>query len=340
MLAPSVRPPQARPRPALAQTPITRPTHARVSETPAAGGHAADFRPAADRLGRRDGGPDQPLVPPGVHQPGHRSRALRVGRGLARRLLPRREDRVHRQPDRAEGRRVRCWRRTAGCRCRCSARRPPRRSARPRTSTRRSRCTPSSSRSIPGTGPIEVRGRVDGRRLSLDVKTPSGTRSEVRELDGAAGAVAEHVAAPRQRRPGARRQVPVDRVRSGDAAQLEGQRRGRPARAGARRRRRAAPGVPRRDGVRRPEDLVVDHRHRRGRARGEPARADHRARVGRQRAGDGGVAADAGGPAAGGRRRAADADADRRAARRPPDAHSARRRRSVARSISTAARSV
>jgi len=35
----------------------------------------------------------------------------------------------------------------------------------------------------PGTGPIEVRGRIDGRRLSLDVKTPSGIRSEVRELD-------------------------------------------------------------------------------------------------------------------------------------------------------------
>ena len=35
----------------------------------------------------------------------------------------------------------------------------------------------------PGTGPIEVRGRIDGRRLSLDVKTPSGTRSEVRELE-------------------------------------------------------------------------------------------------------------------------------------------------------------
>ena len=35
----------------------------------------------------------------------------------------------------------------------------------------------------PGTGPVEVRGRIDGRRLSLDVKTPSGTRSEVRELD-------------------------------------------------------------------------------------------------------------------------------------------------------------
>src|SRR3954469_9450048 len=35
----------------------------------------------------------------------------------------------------------------------------------------------------PGTGPIEVRGKIDGRRLSLDVKTTAGTRSEVRELD-------------------------------------------------------------------------------------------------------------------------------------------------------------
>ena len=35
----------------------------------------------------------------------------------------------------------------------------------------------------PGTGPIEVRGRVNGRSLTLDVRTPSGTRSEQRELD-------------------------------------------------------------------------------------------------------------------------------------------------------------
>ena len=35
----------------------------------------------------------------------------------------------------------------------------------------------------PGTGPVEVNGRLDGKRLSLDVKTPGGTRSEVRELD-------------------------------------------------------------------------------------------------------------------------------------------------------------
>jgi hypothetical protein len=35
----------------------------------------------------------------------------------------------------------------------------------------------------PGTGPIEVRGHVDGRRLTLEVKTPSGSRTDVRELD-------------------------------------------------------------------------------------------------------------------------------------------------------------
>src|SRR5206468_9933827 len=35
----------------------------------------------------------------------------------------------------------------------------------------------------PGTGPIEVRGRNDDTRLSLEVKTPSGTRTEVRVLE-------------------------------------------------------------------------------------------------------------------------------------------------------------
>jgi len=34
----------------------------------------------------------------------------------------------------------------------------------------------------PGTGPIEIGGTVDGRRLQLTVKTPSGTRTETREL--------------------------------------------------------------------------------------------------------------------------------------------------------------
>jgi transglutaminase-like putative cysteine protease len=35
----------------------------------------------------------------------------------------------------------------------------------------------------PGTGAVEVRGRLAGRRLTLEVKTPSGTRSEERVLD-------------------------------------------------------------------------------------------------------------------------------------------------------------
>jgi transglutaminase-like putative cysteine protease len=34
----------------------------------------------------------------------------------------------------------------------------------------------------PGTGPTEVRGTLDGRKLSLEVVTPSGRRSETREL--------------------------------------------------------------------------------------------------------------------------------------------------------------
>jgi hypothetical protein len=34
----------------------------------------------------------------------------------------------------------------------------------------------------PGTGPIQVEGTLDGRRLQLTVKTPTGTRSETREL--------------------------------------------------------------------------------------------------------------------------------------------------------------
>jgi transglutaminase superfamily protein len=34
----------------------------------------------------------------------------------------------------------------------------------------------------PGTGALEIHGRLDGRRLSLEIKTESGTRTEVREL--------------------------------------------------------------------------------------------------------------------------------------------------------------
>jgi len=34
----------------------------------------------------------------------------------------------------------------------------------------------------PGTGPVAVRGQVAGRHLALSVTTPSGTRTEDREL--------------------------------------------------------------------------------------------------------------------------------------------------------------
>jgi hypothetical protein len=34
----------------------------------------------------------------------------------------------------------------------------------------------------PGTGPIQIRGQVDGTQLRLSVTSPSGTRSEVRQI--------------------------------------------------------------------------------------------------------------------------------------------------------------
>jgi Transglutaminase-like superfamily len=34
----------------------------------------------------------------------------------------------------------------------------------------------------PGTGPLEVRGRLDGKKLTLEIKTAAGTRTDVREL--------------------------------------------------------------------------------------------------------------------------------------------------------------
>src|SRR3954468_4655449 len=35
----------------------------------------------------------------------------------------------------------------------------------------------------PGPAPAQARGRIDGRRLSLDIPTPSGTRRDMRELE-------------------------------------------------------------------------------------------------------------------------------------------------------------
>ena len=117
-------------------------------------------------------------------------------RDVARRVLPRREDRLHRQPDRADRRRVRArGRRPAAD---VAARRDDRRhaSARPLTSTRASRCASFEFSLDPGTGPIEVRG-TDRRAAAstLDVTTAGRHAHRRARADRAAGAVAEPVAA-------------------------------------------------------------------------------------------------------------------------------------------------
>ena len=142
--------------------------------------------PFCDRfpsLGASDGRPGESVLSPGLSQSGHRPRALRVDRAVARRLLPRREDRVHRQPDDRRPTTASSCRRTGGCRCRCSARRRRRASARPRASIARSRCGRSSSRSIPAPGPSRCAVGSTGRRLTLDVDDRRPARApKMREL--------------------------------------------------------------------------------------------------------------------------------------------------------------
>ena len=52
----------------------------------------------------------------------------------------------------------------------------------------------------PGTGPLTITGRLDGLRLTLDIQTAAGTRTEVRDARRAAGADAEPRPAAGQRR--------------------------------------------------------------------------------------------------------------------------------------------
>ena len=180
-----------------------------------------------------------------------------------------------------------------------------------------------------GTGPVEVRGRVNGRLLVLDVVTASGTRTEEREL-----AEPPMLTLNLSRRlanggltSGA--QARVDRVRSGDPAQRTGGRRRRAARARARR-QHVDSGVPDRPGVRRPAHDLVDDRHRRGDPRGEPTRPDLRQGVGRSGAGHGGAEAGTDRPAASRGGRAGDERPHRRSPRRPPAATATGGRRSLA----------
>src|SRR3954447_5872568 len=178
----------------------------------------------------------------------------------------------------------------------------------------------------PGTGPVQVHGRIDGRRLSLDITTPSGTRRDVRELEEAP-ALSQNISrrlANGRLKTGARYQWMVF-----DPATLRNSRVN--VEVGRRELVRGAGATPlpafrvemEFAGLK-TSSWITDTGEV---VREESARTDHRARVRRQRPRDGGVAADAGRSAAGGCGRPADGDASPGAARRAADAHSSRRRR-------------
>ena len=74
----------------------------------------------------------------------------------------------------------------------------------------------------PGTGPLTVRGRLEGLRLSLDIISASGTRSETRDLSRTAGPDAESRTPARDRRPGGGRPPRMDGLRPGDHEERAG----------------------------------------------------------------------------------------------------------------------
>ena len=86
----------------------------------------------------------------------------------------------------------------------------------------------------PGTGPIEVRGQLNGTRLTLAVTIGRQDADRGARADGAAGPVAQPVAAPRERRPRDRRPPSLDDLRRRHAAQRADRRRRRQTRARAR----------------------------------------------------------------------------------------------------------
>ena len=52
-----------------------------------------------------------------------------------------------------------------------------------------------------GTGPTEILGTLDGRRLDLTIRTPSGERKETRQLEEPPGPLPQPAAGPRGPRP-------------------------------------------------------------------------------------------------------------------------------------------
>ena len=184
----------------------------------------------------------------------------------------------------------------------------------------------------PGTGATTVRGQVDGTRLRLSVTSPSGTRSEVREI--AEPPVLALTLARRLAAAGSheRRALQVDHLRPRDDVERAGRPRYREARSGAPRRTVAIrdpdvrPGVSRGAAVRRAPHHVLDYRHRRGRARAEPDGTRDRARIARARASDGGALQGPRGSARGLRGRARLEAPRRQPARCAPPPHAADRR--------------
>ena len=210
----------------------------------------------------------------------HRSRALRHDRAVARRLLPRREDRLHRQPGAGHRR----WVRAAGRRPAAvlAARRRRRRAILQddgAASIATSRFKSFDFSLDPGTGPMAI--KRPARRPAPVARDHERRRDAHRNApaDGAAGADAERRPPPRQRRTGRRHDA-----RSG--------------RCSIRRRCKNAPvtiAIGEREvvtaGVRRPIPAFkvemtfqrshhhgVGDRYRRDRARREPDGPDHGAR--------------------------------------------------------------
>ena len=210
-------------------------------------------------------------------RPGRRPRSVRLVRPVEGHLLPGREDRLLGRPDHRPATTATSCREDgqlqmtllgASSPCACT---PSARVDREFTL----RVLPFSL--DPGTGPTEIRGTLEGRRLSLTIKTPSGERTrEPRSAEAPARPSAEPLAPPGRARPH-RRAAPRD-LRSSipatlrnapmdlevEAREVVRPRDGRCPPSGCGRR---FPGIT---------SHLVDHRHRRGRARGEPHRP-HRA---------------------------------------------------------------
>ena len=198
-------------------------------QTIAARRHAPHRAPRPRRLGRDDGDARGEVVRasrhPPILQPIWRATAPRPS-GAACTTAARRSASPSARP-RAPMTGSSC-RKTAGCRCCCSVRIPPRGFARPPAWTPASPCAASSSLSIPGTGPIVVKGTVDGPFADRDLASEPGDHVRRRHADGdarsarGAGGHAEPVASAGEQASRARHPPRVDRARPGDPAERQG----------------------------------------------------------------------------------------------------------------------